>query len=139
MEYTTNYQLPQWVETDRIMMDDFNDLTEKLDEALSEIPGKGNCQIYTTSYVGNGRYGADYQNSLTFPSKPRILMIGGGYGYLFYIYNSTYALFFSDAWSSRTVTWSDNTITWRHEESARKQLNMSSMVYYVVALLDAKE
>ena len=27
MNYTTNYHLPQWVETDRILMDDFNDMT----------------------------------------------------------------------------------------------------------------
>ena len=34
MNYTQNYQLPQWVETDRILMDDFNDMNEALDEAI---------------------------------------------------------------------------------------------------------
>ena len=32
MEYTTNYHLPQWVESDRIMMGDFN-------EAMSNLEG----------------------------------------------------------------------------------------------------
>ena len=32
MNYTTNYHLPQWVESDRIMMEDFN-------EAMSGIDG----------------------------------------------------------------------------------------------------
>ena len=34
MNYTQNYQLPQWVETDRILMDDFNDMTSAIDAAL---------------------------------------------------------------------------------------------------------
>ena len=34
MNYTTNYHLPQWVETDRILMDDFNDMTSAIDAAL---------------------------------------------------------------------------------------------------------
>ena len=37
MNYTQHYQLPQWVETDRIMMDDFNDMTAKLDSGLAEL------------------------------------------------------------------------------------------------------
>ena len=37
MNYTPHYQLPQWVETDRIMMDDFNDMTQKIDSGLSNI------------------------------------------------------------------------------------------------------
>ena len=63
MNYTQNYQLPQWVETDRILMEDFNDMTEKLDAALGDhaetlaehaaiLPAKGNCSIYTASYRG---------------------------------------------------------------------------------------
>ena len=37
MNYTTNYQLPTWVETDRIQMDDFNDMTDKLDAAIAAV------------------------------------------------------------------------------------------------------
>ena len=35
MDYTANYQLPVWAETDRILMDDFNDMTETIDQALA--------------------------------------------------------------------------------------------------------
>ena len=55
MEYTTNYQLPQWVETDRIIMEDFNDMTSKIDAVLGQAPGKGNCQILTGYYQGNSQ------------------------------------------------------------------------------------
>ena len=31
MNYTTNYHLPQWVETDRILRTDFNDMASAID------------------------------------------------------------------------------------------------------------
>ena len=34
MNYTENYQLPQWEETDRVLMEDFNDANQKVDSAL---------------------------------------------------------------------------------------------------------
>ena len=34
MNYTTNYHLPQWVETDRIMMGDFNDAMAGIEAGL---------------------------------------------------------------------------------------------------------
>lgn len=39
MNYTTNYHLPQWVESDRIMMEDFNEAMEAIDEGLSVCYG----------------------------------------------------------------------------------------------------
>ena len=35
MNYTTNYHLPQWVETDRIMMEDFNQAMADIEEGMS--------------------------------------------------------------------------------------------------------
>ena len=40
MNYTENYQLPQWVESDRVLMDDFNDAMDKTDTALLELEMK---------------------------------------------------------------------------------------------------
>ena len=37
MNYTQNYQLPQWVAADRVLMDDFNDAMDKIDEGLTEV------------------------------------------------------------------------------------------------------
>ena len=36
MNYTTNYHLPQWVETDRIRMEDFNQAMADIDEGIAE-------------------------------------------------------------------------------------------------------
>ena len=35
MTYTTNYHLPQWVESDRILMEDFNQAMETLDGGIA--------------------------------------------------------------------------------------------------------
>ena len=37
MNYTENYQLPQWAESDRVLMADFNSLNSKLDTALWDL------------------------------------------------------------------------------------------------------
>ena len=36
MQHTQNYQLPQWEKEDRIMMEDFNGMTEKIDAGMAE-------------------------------------------------------------------------------------------------------
>ena len=36
MNYTTNYHLPQWMETDRIRMEDFNQAMADIDEGIAE-------------------------------------------------------------------------------------------------------
>ena len=93
MTYTQNYQLPQWVKSDRIMMDDFNDANSKIDAALKShddsladletaltggLAAKGNCQIYLASYTGTGTYGETSPNTLTFPAAPVLVMVIGG-------------------------------------------------------------
>ena len=67
MNYTTNYHLPQWVESDRILMGDFNDAMEEIEEGLTtaHIP-----PLVVGSYTGNG----DSQTiELGFP--PRFVII----------------------------------------------------------------
>ena len=90
MEHTENYQLSQWAKQDRIQMQDFNADNQKLDTALkaeadaraaetsarqavldthtAQIAKPANCQIYTTSYVGTGKWGTGGPNSVTFPT-----------------------------------------------------------------------
>ena len=91
MDYTTNYQLPVWAETDRILRTDFNDLTDKIEEALGALQGdvdantaglstastelntKGNCQTFLTAYVGTGN--VQGTRPITFPSKPFLVIL----------------------------------------------------------------
>lgn len=50
MNYTPNYQLPQWVESDRVLMTDFNDAMGKVDTAIKGRWGKELLKEVTTSY-----------------------------------------------------------------------------------------
>ena len=80
MNYTENYQLPQWVESDRVLMKDFNDANKKMDaalkaqlDALSSVSSTRNCQVYITSYVGDGQG----TRSFSLPAKPVLVNVMG--------------------------------------------------------------
>ena len=79
MNYTTNYHLPQWVETDRIMMEDFNDAMSDIDQGIktaqdtAEMAYSSTNQPYVTGqYTGTG---ADITITLGF--RPKILIVSG--------------------------------------------------------------
>ena len=58
MNYTNNYHLPQWAETDRIMMEDFNQAFSDIDEGIKAISDAAytpdNKPYVVGSYTGNG-------------------------------------------------------------------------------------
>ena len=74
---TPNYRLSRWAGTDRILVEEFNDNWDKIDAAL----GAQNCQLYTTTYTGQG---SGVKQTLTFPHKPMAV----------FIMRSTYEAFF---------------------------------------------
>ena len=94
MNHTTNYHLPQWVETDRIMMGDFNDAMASIEEGLNsnaqaaaaaqdaaesaqqEAEEKG---FVIGSYTGNGPSTEDPGQLITLGFQPRILLITRGW------------------------------------------------------------
>ena len=150
MTKTTNYQLPKWEKTDRIQMEDFNDMTATLDAALkanadaaaaASAAGAlcGNCKIETSTYTGNGKYGSANPTTLTFPKKPTAVAVFGTYFFLLltdkftedkapmiYYDSNTY-------WDSVYFNWQDGTVRF-YESSAVKQGNMSGFTYQVIAL-----
>ena len=149
MNYTTNYQLPQWVKEDRIMMEDFNDMAARVDEALGEVSGdvaaqtaaiaaKGNCQIYTGSYVGTGKYGSSNRNSFTFPGKPLIIFVGdcsSDGNFLLGIRGATQTYAQGSGPNLIGITWGENSISWYNHQYAAGQLNSSGVTYMVTALI----
>ena len=57
MQKTTNYQLPKWEKTDRILMENFNDMTAALDAALKANADAIAAVGYVTGrYTGTGSY-----------------------------------------------------------------------------------
>ena len=43
MNYTKNYRLPQWVKSDRIMMDDFNAAMASMESGMTRAEGKADA------------------------------------------------------------------------------------------------
>lgn len=94
MKRTPNYDLPNWEKADPIKMDDFNDLTAKLDAALKASAdantaadasiaavladvgsGGQNCRAVTGSYTGTGTYGEANKLTIQTPFKPLMLFV----------------------------------------------------------------
>ena len=49
MNYTTNYHLPQWVKSDRIMMDDFNDAMSAMEDGMTASTQTANAAASTAN------------------------------------------------------------------------------------------
>ena len=142
MQQTTNFQLPSWEASDRILRTDFNDMTEKLDTALGEhaavLANVGNCQIYTTSYVGTGTCGQSNPTTLTFPAKPVLVRIASSdsrhYAVEFYG-GAQVVMRDSDTAVFCIATWGETTLSWYHSTSSSGQLNEKNVTYQVMALI----
>lgn len=160
MGKTANYGLPKWEKSDFIKMDDFNDLTAKLDAALkaeadaraekadgtatqqalsslqSSIGTTGeNCRIVYGSYVGDGRVGEDKPVTLSFDFYPAAVLVAGNPGGLptIFIHGCTSAE--SANRYNMLVSWTDNSVSWRYNGSSGYDVNNGSgETYYYIAL-----
>ena len=134
MNYTQHYQLPQWVETDRILMEDFNDAFDTIESAMA---GFGNCQLWTTSYVGTG---PGNQNSLILPEEPILVCVSrqDGPEVLFLTYGMGEAFSFGAQPAALRVYWEENnTVRWALDGggSVDGQMNRLGDTYLVLVLL----
>ena len=157
MEYTKNYHLPQWVEEDRIQMEDFNrmcadiesgltavnseavesraELGAELAELAAQIGSGGNtCRIVHGTYVGTGTAGTNGKSTLTFNFKPMMVAV----------FDPTLSTDVAIMWTNAssvlykskycTVSWSGNSVTWHSDTNAYQQLNSSGVTYHYVAI-----
>ena len=145
MNYTQNYQLPQWVETDRILMEDFNGAFSALDTALAAHDGdlaeKGNCQFCTVSYVGTGMVSITGTPVLTFPFQPELVVITGGKDGVMVMHQNAgnaLAITSSGTWYN-VVDWEEKQVSWYYhtDGAGEAQMNASGTHYLVVALAAA--
>lgn len=130
MKRTTNYDLPTWEKDDFIRMQDFNDLTGKLDAALKSgadaqtalqnaikavkataenAYSSANKPYIAGSYTGNGG-----TQTVDLGFKPRFLVISRGFDKG--DYSADYALFAGtpeqiDSWMAKVVSITDTGFT----------------------------
>ena len=145
--HTTNYQLSQWERTDQVRMEDFNADNAKLDTALAAqaetlaahtqaLSKLGNCQVYTTTYVGSGKSGEDNPTTLTFPHKPLLVIVAGP------AYSATiimpqgaeFILHLEGNNGTCHATWYGNSVSWYSTNGSMIQMS-GGVTYHVVAFL----
>lgn len=98
-----------------------------LDELVKAL---GAVKVTAGSYTGNGQYGKETPNSLSFPFPPKFLMIAEPQGYsVIVINNSQYALYGGVGARYLFATWSGNSVSWYSPDGERDQMNSSGKTY----------
>lgn len=141
MEHTENLQLSQWEASDRIQRQDFNSDNAKLDAAFAgqaaALALKGNCQLYSYSYTGDGQCGQSYRKVLQFPWQPDLILVVTTFGYLVPLVRGlNYSRYVgSNITDNVYAAWSGNTvqITTNNYSQPNGFLNNNGMTYYVFA------
>ena len=84
MNYTENYHLPQWEETDRIMRTDFNQMCADMEAGLTanrEAADAGIAEAKTEAaklpYVVGSYTGTNYEMTFDIGFRPSFLIISG--------------------------------------------------------------
>ena len=158
---TTNYQLNQWETTDQVLRTDFNADNAKLDTALQNqadnltaltgqveeeiasltasvatntaaLNGKGNCQLYTTSYVGTGQSA----RSISLPGTACFVMVMGPSTCLWGVRGSSFGMSinFMGQGNNISFSWSGTTVSW-NTNNYDSACNTSGTTYSLLALI----
>ena len=166
---TTNYQLNQWEPTDAVQRTDFNTDNAKVDAALDALAGqvaekadgadltaleatvaghttqlgqKGNCQFWTTSYVGSGETGFNARNRITFPKMPYLVLIQGtnsGETMLLLRGNEQYLTIMGTTYGGQ-LQWEGSTLSWKvYTDKDFAQFNSEGVTYLVLARVPGEE
>lgn len=160
--YTENYGLCQWEATDQVLRTDFNSDNSKIDEALkshtnsifslssqmsgkasantvsslsSQMSKKGNCEIFHTTYTGNG----GTSKTLTFSGKPLLVVIMQK-NVLWVAVQGVPAAMARNGGiggSTPTLTWSGNSVSWPCGAEDELHCNRTGVTYYVTAVMEA--
>ena len=156
MEYTENYQLPQWVESDRILMEDFNQAMAAIDEGIKAVDdtvtqglaevaanlgsGGKTARIAWGTYVGTGTYGPGNPTSLSFAFQPDLVLIGSVYGSfsICHMIRPLTSSLSTGTSSPLTVVWEAQKVTWYNDGTVINahigQNNVENETYYYVAI-----
>ena len=100
---------------------------------LTERVGALESSRFTGSYTGNGTFGIDAPNSISFDFTPNLIVItgSGGIGDYPWVYGAPKGRISADAYVE--LTWSDHSVSW-YSTDADTQLNTSECVYYYTAV-----
>lgn len=116
--------------------DALNILAQAVDAAATKadaVDSRGNCEIYSGSYVGNDDA---TPATMTFPHKPLIIFVSGRDALNLIAWRGQSGSRILEVPSSSiTVTWGERSVTW----SGSNYLNFQGFTHQVIALLAADE
>ena len=147
MQHTDKYQFNLIDRDDPFTPDALNDNANKLEAALerhsAEVAGvlaaKGNCQIVTGSYVGNGKFGDKNKNTITFEGAPLLLIVQGDEGFFAFVGTEKVSAFRSNHAYLTPIylTWEENSVSWYSGEEVIAQLNSKDVTYHYILFYQA--
>lgn len=167
--YTKNYALCQWEETDQVLRTEFNEDNTKIeaalvkhDAALSEnmqairteadnraeainslstaLAGKGNCKVEVKSYSGTGNYGSGNLTTVTFSNTPQVVII-----YCSNTGNMVTLIYGCNRAQMVDAMCIPLSVSWSgstvrlSSNDAKSQMNESNYTYFAVALVDLNQ
>lgn len=115
-------------------------LAQAVDAAATKadvVDFKGNCEIYSGSYVGNS---SNTTTTMIFPHKPYVVMVCGHNDRSMIAWRGQRRApyFYSQGSETELVSWADRSVTWK-TGGGNNDLNWDGFTHKVIALLDAEE
>lgn len=150
--YTENYGLCQWENTNQVLRSEFNADNAKVDEVLHSqaenimalvggLEEKGNCQMELITYTGTGTYGIANPTRIQFSSLPEVVVLVGEDAVMLGRGGVNKATLIIDAIlasgtsiSSYEVNWTGNELCLLNSSSAQYQMNLNNRTYWAVGL-----
>ena len=135
MQHTENFQLGLWEPGDQVLHQSFNENTEKIEAALSQL-SLDRARFAAGTYSGNHQCGINNPTVLTVPFKPKVILIWGkNYPYKVHgIAGQSAVCYYKDTISSMDAIWSENSVTFYHSSSPSHQMNRNDDTYGYLVL-----
>ena len=139
MNHTTDYNRPQWEDTDAVKRADVNAAMSSIDAAMATC---GNCQVVYGTYDGTGKYGSSNPTTLTFDHMPMLISVHmlSAENNSHQIFATKGTAFINDSITGTTIhqiqlEWGANSVSWT-SDGASPQMNVKNIQYKYLALLD---
>ena len=147
MQHTTNYNLPQWEDTDAVKREDVNAAMSAIDAAIKAADTESSEKLHVEllTYTGTGTYGPYNPTHYQFSGAPAVffmfggdmwgigMLSGGGTGmaYSFLFQSSNFVPEMCDL---PLGVYSHNLILFSSASTAKRQFNAQDVDYIVIGL-----
>ena len=130
MQHTTNYDLPQWEDTDRILREDMNGAMSIIDAAMAGL--SGGARVEEFHYTGQASVENVIPTVITFPEKPILFTVLGYDTFLIGVPNMIVSFTQTTELKSEMAvfppSWNGNTVTFS-SSSIQRECNVGGIVY----------